>query len=89
MTIFASIIAILSILPYCYYASRIQLKIQLTADAAFESTWYDLPVVLQHNILHIITFAQLRRTVSGYGLFNCDLEGFTTVRKLNFTNLLF
>lgn len=84
MTIFAAMVAVLSILPYCYYASRIVLKIQHTANAAFESNWYALPVDLQKNMKHIIAFAQVTRTVNGYGLFNCDLEGFMKVREIKY-----
>lgn len=83
MTIFASFVAVLSILPYSYYASRVVLQIQHTADAAFETRWYEFPVDLQKNMKHIIAFAQVKRTVHGYGLFNCDLEGFMKVRKQN------
>lgn len=83
MTIFASFVAVLSILPYCYYSSRIVLKIQRTADVAFESNWYELPLDMQKNIKPMIAFAQMKRTVNGFGLFNADLEGFMNVRKLN------
>lgn len=78
----AVFVAQLSILPYCYYASRIVLKIQHTADAAFETRWYELPVELQMNVKHIIAFAQLKRSVSGW-LFKCDLGGFMKVREPN------
>lgn len=81
MTIFNVLVAVLEILPYCYYASRIVLKIQRTADAVFETCWYELPVELQRNMKHVIAFAQLKRTVTGYGLLNCDLGGFLQVCK--------
>lgn len=80
MSIFASIVAILSILPYCYYASRITDKIQNMAYIAFDSCWYELRQPLQRNIQLIIEFAQIKRTVDGYNLFSCDLEGFVKVR---------
>lgn len=83
MTIFASIVAVVSILPYCYYSSRIVLKMEHAAYAAFETNWYELPVNLQKDMKHIIAFAQLKRSVTGFGLFNSDLGGFMKVRKLN------
>lgn len=79
MTIFAALVAVLAILPYCYYASIIVWNIEHTANAAFESCWYELPVKLQKNLCNIIAFAQIPREVSGYGLFKCDLEGFMKV----------
>ncbi|XP_031629168.1 uncharacterized protein LOC116344663 isoform X2 [Contarinia nasturtii] len=81
MAIFASLVAVLSLLPYCYYASSITLKIQNMAYVVFESRWYELPVELQKNMKPIIACAQVKRTVNGYGLFNCDLEGFMKIIK--------
>lgn len=80
MTVFASFVGIFAILPYCYYASVVTLKIQHTAVATFESHWYDLPIHLQKNIKMIIAFGQVQRKVNGYDLLNCDLEGFMKVK---------
>lgn len=82
MSIFASVVGIGSILPYCYYASKITAKMDQLATTAFQSRWYDLPLSLQRNIHFIILFAQIKRTVNGYKLFRCDLEGFVKVSSL-------
>lgn len=79
MTIFAAAVAILAVLPYCYYGSQITARIQHTANDIFESQWYEFPVQLQKNLRMMIAFAQIRRTVNGYGLLNLDLEGFAKV----------
>lgn len=79
MAIFASLVAIFSLLPYCYFASRITFKIQNMSYVVFHCQWYELPVELQKNVQPIIACAQMKRTVHGYGLFNCDLEGFMKV----------
>lgn len=50
------------------------------ANVAFETHWYLLPVQHQKHLKFMIAFAQVRRTVNGYGFFNCDLEGFMKVR---------
>lgn len=81
MTIFASVVAVLAFLPYCYYASRITAKMYCMTDDIFESRWYEFPVELQKNLKIMIAFAQIRRTVNGYGLLNLDLEGFVKVLR--------
>lgn len=87
MTIFASAVAVLASLPYCYYGSRMEVRIRHMTDDIFESRWYELPVQLQKNLKLMITFAQIKRTVDGYGLLNLDLEGFVKV-KMNESNSL-
>lgn len=52
-----------------------------TADIAYKSQWYKWPNYLQKNIQSIIRHSQRPRTVNGFGLFRCDLEGFMKVRK--------
>lgn len=79
MTIFAAAVAILAVLPYCYYGSRITARIQHTANDIFQSRWHEFPVELQKNLKMMIAFSQIRRTVNGYELLNLDLEGFAKV----------
>lgn len=90
MAIFAALVAIFSLLPFCYYASRITVKIQQTANSVFQSDWYGMPIGIQKNIKPIIAFAQIRRSVNGYGLLNSDLEGFLKVRneRISLKNLI-
>lgn len=79
MSIFASFVGVVSILPYCYYASRITVRMQQLSNVIFDSCWYKLPVRLQRNIQFMIKFAQVTRKVDGYILFSCDLECFVKV----------
>lgn len=80
MTIFETTVGVLAVLPYSYFGSNITYKIQHTAVATFESRWYELPLKMQKNIKRVIEFGQIKRRVSGYSLFNCDLEGFIKVK---------
>lgn len=83
MVLFASATSILCVFPYCYYASKIVPRLQYFADIAFESLWYqNIPVYLQKHLVLIIAYAHIRRKIQGYGMFDCDLEGFMKVNEV-------
>lgn len=85
MILFASLLAIGSILPYCYYASQMIFKLQQMADITYETDWYRWPIHLQKNIQPMIRHSQKVRTVHGYGLFRCNLEAFMKVKYQHYT----
>lgn len=83
MTIFASLLAIFSILSFFYYASRITSKIEQMSNNTFESRWYKLPIELQKRMKFMIAFAQIRFSVNGYGFFSKILNRFHESEKMS------
>lgn len=53
-------------------------------DATYESNWYNLPNNLQLAIFIMIANAQKPLSYHGCGIFNLDLQLFTTVRSTHF-----
>lgn len=73
------VLSIMCIFPYCFYASQLSLDLEEIAIRAFHSKWYKHPVELQKYMTQIIAYAQIRRSVYGFGIFRCSLEVFMKV----------
>lgn len=67
------------VLLFCYFSAMISIQLTWIGQNAFDINWYKLPMKQQQFIKLIIMFSQIRRTVNGYGIFNCDLRTFIQV----------
>lgn len=72
-------LALGSILPYCYYASRISHTVGLNAAHAYSSNWYLFTIDQQRCLQMILTHAQVKRNFTGYGIIDCSMEVFLMV----------
>lgn len=79
MVISGMMLAISSILPYCYYASRMSYTINMNADHAYQSNWYLFTIDQQRSLQMILAHSQIKRNFTGYDIIDCSLEVFLMV----------
>lgn len=79
MMIAGMLLALSSILPYCYYASRISFAISLNAYHAYQSNWYLFTIEQQRSLQMILAYSQIKRNFTGYDIIDCSLEVFLMV----------
>lgn len=78
------VLSIMCILPYCWFASILSLKLLNISDDAFNSLWYTHPTHLQKYVRWIIIYGQIPRNFDGYHIFKCSLEVFMKVIEMLF-----
>lgn len=71
--------SILTVLPYCYFASTLIDRLEKMPTQIFISNWHLLSLTQQKKISLMIGFAQRRRRFSGYGMITCSMETFLKV----------
>lgn len=73
------ILSILSVLPYCWFATNLSFRLQNIGDDAYNALWYKHSNQMQIYTRQIITYAQIRRSYEGYHFFHCSLDIFVKV----------
>lgn len=74
--------ALSSTFIYCYYADKITRNLIEIGDIFYHTNWYGLPLKAQKLLVFSIQIAQKPFLFSGYGIFDCSLEIFVSVRIL-------
>lgn len=76
-----TVLSIMCILPYCYYGTKISMRLQYIGEFAYAQTsWYKYPIHLQKYVQLTIAYSQRRKQFYGFNIFNCSLEVFMKVQ---------
>lgn len=69
-----TILAILQMYPFCKYGSETPEMMLLIGEEIYCSNWYKCSIKQQKYIQLIISFSQMSRKISGYGIIDCNYE---------------
>lgn len=71
--------SLFSILPYCYFATKISYRFQANGLRIYQCMWYKMKMSQQRNLQFMIAYAQTVRHFKGFGILDCTLEMFMKV----------
>lgn len=79
--VYCIVLAIGNTSVYCFFATRTSLGLQMLSTRIFHSHWFKMEIGRQKEALLMITFAQLKRNMDGYGIIVCNLETLLQVNR--------
>lgn len=71
--------SVMGIFPFCFYGTTLTADLQMIGLSGYELPWYLLPRWQQRNVIFVIKYGQIQRSVEGFGIMKCNLETFLRV----------
>ncbi|XP_031626815.1 odorant receptor 33c-like [Contarinia nasturtii] len=74
-------LSIMCILPYCWFASVLSIRLYKISHDAYNSRWYTNSLAYHPYTRWIIIYGQISRNFDGYHIFKCGLDVFMKIIK--------